>query len=48
MSLRARLVVAFTYVLVLVVVALEVPLALNLSKRVTSQSTTHLQADTKP
>jgi signal transduction histidine kinase len=34
MSLRARLVVAFTYVLVLVIVALEVPLALNLSKSV--------------
>jgi two-component system, OmpR family, sensor kinase len=37
MSLRARLVVAFTYVLVLVVVALEVPLALNLSKRVDAE-----------
>jgi signal transduction histidine kinase len=36
-SLRARLVVAFTYVLVLVVVALEVPLALNLSKRVDAE-----------
>jgi signal transduction histidine kinase len=37
MSLRARLVVAFTYVLVLVIVALEVPLALNLSNRVDSE-----------
>jgi two-component system, OmpR family, sensor kinase len=37
MSLRARLVVAFTYVLVLVIVALEVPLALNLSKRVDAE-----------
>jgi signal transduction histidine kinase len=36
-SLRARLVVAFTYVLVLVIVALEVPLALNLSKRVDAE-----------
>jgi signal transduction histidine kinase len=37
MSLRARLVVAFGYVLVLVIVALEVPLALNLSKRVDAE-----------
>ena len=37
MSLRARLVVGFTYVLVLVIVALEVPLALNLSKRVDAE-----------
>ena len=37
MSLRARLVVAFAYVLVLVIVALEVPLALNLSKRVDAE-----------
>jgi two-component system, OmpR family, sensor kinase len=46
-SLRARLVVAFTYVLVLVVVALEVPLALNLSKRVDAEirSEAHGQAD---
>jgi signal transduction histidine kinase len=36
-SLRARLVVAFTYVLVLVIVALCVPLALNLSKRVDAE-----------
>ncbi|MEA2454396.1 MAG: hypothetical protein QOI45_658, partial [Thermoleophilaceae bacterium] len=33
MSLRARLVAAFGYVLVLVIVALLVPLALNLSRR---------------
>jgi signal transduction histidine kinase len=37
MSLRARLVVGFTYVLVLVIVALEVPLALNLSNRVDAE-----------
>ena len=37
MSLRARLVVAFAYVLVLVIVALEVPLALNLPKRVDAE-----------
>ena len=37
MSLRVRLVVAFAYVLLLVVVALEVPLALNLSKRVDAE-----------
>ena len=37
MSLRARLVLAFTYVLVLVVVALEAPLALNLSKPVDAE-----------
>jgi two-component system, OmpR family, sensor kinase len=36
-SLRARLVVAFTYVLVLVIVALEVPLAVNLPKRVDAE-----------
>jgi two-component system phosphate regulon sensor histidine kinase PhoR len=46
-SLRARLVVAFTYVLVLVIVALCVPLALNLSKRVDAEirSEAHSQAD---
>jgi two-component system, OmpR family, sensor kinase len=37
MSLRARLVVAFAYVLVLVIVALEVPLAINLSNRVDAE-----------
>jgi two-component system, OmpR family, sensor kinase len=36
-SLRARLLVAFAYVLVLVIVALEVPLALNLSRRVDAE-----------
>jgi two-component system, OmpR family, sensor kinase len=44
MSLRARLVVGFTYVLVLVVVALEVPLALNLSKRVDAEIKTEAQS----
>ena len=34
MSLRTRLLAAFAYVLVLVMVALLVPLALNLSRRV--------------
>jgi two-component system, OmpR family, sensor kinase len=37
MSLRARLLLAFAYVLILVIVALEVPLALNLSKRVDAE-----------
>jgi two-component system, OmpR family, sensor kinase len=37
MSLRARLVVAFAYVLFLVIVALEVPLAINLSNRVDAE-----------
>jgi signal transduction histidine kinase len=44
MSLRTRLVVAFTYVLVLVIVALEVPLSLNLSKRVDSEIKTQAQS----
>jgi two-component system, OmpR family, sensor kinase len=44
MSLRARLVVAFTYVLVLVIVALEVPLALNLSKRVDAEIKSEAQS----
>jgi signal transduction histidine kinase len=44
MSLRTRLVVAFTYVLVLVIVALEVPLALNLSKRVDSEIKSEAQS----
>jgi two-component system, OmpR family, sensor kinase len=43
-SLRARLVVAFTYVLVLVVVALEVPLALNLSRRVDAEIKSEAQS----
>jgi two-component system, OmpR family, sensor kinase len=37
MSLRARLLAAFAYVLVLVIVALEVPLASNLDDRVTAE-----------
>jgi signal transduction histidine kinase len=36
-SLRARLLAAFAYVLVLTVVALEVPLALNVSRRVDAE-----------
>jgi two-component system, OmpR family, sensor kinase len=36
-SLRTRLLAAFAYILVLVIVALEVPLALNLSKRVDAE-----------
>ena len=44
MSLRARLVVAFTYVLVLVIVALEVPLALNLSNRVDAEIKSEAQS----
>jgi two-component system, OmpR family, sensor kinase len=36
-SLRTRLLAAFAYVLVLVIVALEVPLALNLSRRVDAE-----------
>lgn len=37
MSLRTRLLAAFAYVLVLVIVALEVPLALNISRRVDAE-----------
>ena len=37
MSLRVRLLAAFAYVLVLVLVALEVPLALNVSRRVDAE-----------
>jgi len=44
MSLRARLVLAFTYVLVLVIIALEVPLALNLSKRVDAEIKSEAQS----
>jgi hypothetical protein len=47
MSLRALLVVAFTYVLVLVVVALEVPLALNLSKRVDAEIRSEARSQAK-
>jgi hypothetical protein len=36
-SLRARLLLSFAYVLVVVIVALEVPLALNLSRRVDAE-----------
>ena len=37
MTLRGRLLVAFAYVLVLAIVALELPLALNLSRRVDAE-----------
>ena len=37
MSLRGRLLAAFAYVLVLTIVALEVPLALNVSRRVDAE-----------
>ncbi len=37
MSLRVRLLAAFAYVLVLAIVALEIPLALNLSRRVDAE-----------
>lgn len=37
MSLRTRLLAAFAYVLLVVIVALEVPLALNVSRRVDSE-----------
>lgn len=37
MSLRARLMLAFGYVLLFVVIALEVPLALNFSRRIDSE-----------
>ncbi len=37
MSLRARLLAAFAYVLILVIVALEVPLILNVSRRVDAE-----------
>jgi two-component system, OmpR family, sensor kinase len=47
MSLRARLVLAFTYVLVLVIVALEVPLALNLSKRVDAEIRSEAHSQTE-
>ena len=47
MSLRARLVLAFTYVLVLVIVALEVPLALNLSKRVDAEIKSEAHSQTE-
>src|SRR4051794_38782841 len=37
MSLRLRLLVAFAYVALLILVALEVPLALNLSRRINAE-----------
>src|SRR4051812_40434438 len=37
MSLRLRLLVAFAYVSLLILVALEVPLALNLSRRINAE-----------
>ena len=37
MSLRLQLLAAFAYVLVLIIVALEVPLALNLAKRIDAE-----------
>ena len=37
MSLRARLLAAFAYTLLIVIVALEVPLATNLSDRVNAE-----------
>jgi signal transduction histidine kinase len=47
MSLRARLLLAFTYVLVLVIVALEVPLALNLTKRVDAEIKSEAHSQTE-
>jgi two-component system, OmpR family, sensor kinase len=47
MSLRARLVLAFTYVLVLVLVALLVPLALNLSNRVDAEIKSEAHSQTE-
>ena len=37
MSLRLQLMGAFAYVLVLILVALEVPLALNLARRIDAE-----------
>ena len=37
MSLRLQLLGAFAYVLLLIIVALEVPLALNLAKRIDAE-----------
>ena len=45
MTLRTRLLAAFAYVLVLVIVALEVPLVLNVSRRVDSEVKAHAAAD---
>jgi len=46
-SLRARLLAAFAYVLVLVIVALEVPLALNLSRRVDAEIRSEAQGQSQ-
>jgi two-component system, OmpR family, sensor kinase len=43
-TLRARLLLAFAYMLVLVIVALEVPLALNLSRRVDAEIKSEAQS----
>jgi len=45
MSLRTRLLAAFAYVLVLVIVALEVPLVLNVSRRVDTEVKARAAAD---
>jgi two-component system, OmpR family, sensor kinase len=45
MSLRTRLLAAFAYVLILVIVALEVPLVLNVSRRVDSEVKAAAAAD---
>ena len=37
MSLRLQLLAAFAYVLLLIIVALEVPLALNLARRIDAE-----------
>lgn len=45
MSLRTRLLAAFAYVLILVIVALEVPLVLNVSRRVDAEVKAHAAAE---
>ena len=47
MSLRARLLLAFAYILIVVIVALEVPLALNLSSRVDAEIKSEAQGQTQ-
>ena len=47
MSLRARLLLAFAYILIVVIVALEVPLALNLSRRVDAEIKSEAQGQTQ-
>jgi signal transduction histidine kinase len=44
-SLRTRLLAAFAYVLVLVIVALEIPLILNVSRRVDAEVKAHAAAE---